>query len=201
MSSEGSVTCWIIELKAGQHAAAQPLWERYFKRLVTRARQKLRGMPRGAADEEDVALSAFDNFCRAAEQGRFPDLADREDLWQILLMLTDRKAMKLMRNARRQKRGGGNVLNEATCLDGATDDGPLSRIPDPEPSPAFAALLAEECQRLLGLLKDPDRQRVALLKMEGYTINEIADQIGRVPRTVQRWLRLIRQIWERESSP
>ena len=201
MSSAGSVTCWISELKAGQHAAAQPLWERYFERLVARARQKLRGTPRAAADEEDVALSAFDNFCRAAEQGRFPDLADREDLWQILLVLTDRKAMNLMRNARRQKRGGGIVLNEATCLDAATGDGPLSRIPDPEPSPAFTALFAEECQRLLGLLDDFNLRRVALLKMEGYTIKEIAARIGRVPRTVQRWLHLIRQIWERESSP
>jgi hypothetical protein len=58
---------------------------------VVRARHKLRGVPRRAADEEDVALSAFDNFCRAAEHGRFPDLADRDDLWQLLLVLTDRK--------------------------------------------------------------------------------------------------------------
>ena len=34
------------------------------------------------ADEEDVALSAFDSFCRGAEQGRFPRLDDRDDLWQ-----------------------------------------------------------------------------------------------------------------------
>jgi hypothetical protein len=75
---EGSVICWISQLKAGERQAAQALWERYFRQLVVRARQKLRGLPRRAADEEDVALSAFDKFCRAAEQGRFPDLADRE---------------------------------------------------------------------------------------------------------------------------
>lgn len=201
MSNAGSVTCWITELKAGQRAAAQPLWQRYFERLVARARQKLRGLPRGAADEEDVALSAFDNFCRAAEQGRFPDLADRDDLWQILLMLTDRKAMNLMRNARSQKRGGGKVINETACLDSSTGDGPLTRIPDPEPSPAFAALFAEQCQRMLGQLDDPDLQRVALLKMEAYTVEEIAARMGRVPRTVRRWLQLIRQIWQKELSP
>jgi hypothetical protein len=80
MSSTGSVTCWITQLKAGQRQAVQPLWQRYFGQLVIRAWQKLRGLPRRAADEEDVALSAFDNFCRAAEEGRFPDLADRDDL-------------------------------------------------------------------------------------------------------------------------
>jgi hypothetical protein len=59
MSSSGSVTHWLQLLKAGDSAAAQPLWERYFRRLVGFARTKLQGLPRRAADEEDVALSAF----------------------------------------------------------------------------------------------------------------------------------------------
>ena len=62
MSTDGSVTGWIDRLKAGDHAAAQPLWERYFARLVGLARQRLEGQPRRAADEEDVALSAFTRF-------------------------------------------------------------------------------------------------------------------------------------------
>src|SRR5262249_49912506 len=81
MSSPGSITCWINELKLGKRAAAQPLWEDYFQQLVARARRKLAGLPRRAADEEDVALSAFASFCRAAEKGRFPQVHDRHDLW------------------------------------------------------------------------------------------------------------------------
>ena len=80
MPSPGSVTCWIDQLKAGEPAAVQPLWEGYFQQLVARTRQKLTGRSRRAADEEDVALSAFDSFCRAAAQGRFPQLQDRDDL-------------------------------------------------------------------------------------------------------------------------
>ena len=34
MSSSGSVTHWVRLLQAGDHAAAQPLWERYFQQLV-----------------------------------------------------------------------------------------------------------------------------------------------------------------------
>lgn len=190
MPSPGSVTYWIDQLKAGDRAAAQPLWEDYFHRLVMRTRQKLAGAPRRAADEEDVALSAFASFCHAAAQGRFPQLHDRDDLWQLLIVITDRKAGRLVQYERRQRRGGGQVLDEAAL--------PLAQIAGPELSPDFAAQVGEECQRLLAALEEPDLQRAAVLKMEGYTVAEIAAQMACVPRTVKRWLQLIRQIWEQE---
>src|SRR5438874_7802874 len=106
MTSEGSVTGWLGQLQGGDPAAAQRLWERYFQRLVGLARDRLRNAPRRAADEEDVALSAFDSFCRRAEQGRFPQLIDRDGLWRLLVVMTARKAAHLKRDAARQKRGG-----------------------------------------------------------------------------------------------
>src|SRR6266849_1284350 len=168
MSSSGSVTFWIRELKAGGRAATQPLWENYFRQLVARARHKLAGVPRRAADEEDVALSAFGSFCRAAEQGRFPHLDDRQDLWQLLMVITDRKASDLANFERRQKRGGGKVLDEAGLQGPHADAGqlPLAEIMGQEPSPEFAAQVADECRRLLGLLEDAELQRVAVAKME-----------------------------------
>jgi DNA-directed RNA polymerase specialized sigma24 family protein len=200
MSSPGSVTLWIAQLKAGAPDAAQPLWENYFRQLIARARRKLALLPRRAADEEDVALSAFASFCRAAERGRFPDLHDRDDLWQLLVLLTDRKACDLANYERRQKRGGGQVLDEAALgqEDSAAERAPLAGAQSPEPSPEFAAQAAEECRRLLDALGDDDLRQVALRKLEGYSVEEIAAQLGRVPRTVKRWLRLIRQTWEQE---
>ena len=62
MSSLGSVTFLIGRLRAGDSHATQQLWERYFGRLVALARSHLQGVPRAAADEEDVVLSAFSNF-------------------------------------------------------------------------------------------------------------------------------------------
>jgi DNA-directed RNA polymerase specialized sigma24 family protein len=58
-----------------------------------------------------------------------------------------------------------------------------------------------ECRRLLGLLEDPDLQRVALCKMEGFTVEEIAAELGCVPRTVKRRLQLIRRTWQEEAAP
>jgi DNA-directed RNA polymerase specialized sigma24 family protein len=197
--TSGSVTFWIDQLKAGDRAAAQPLWEGYFQQLVVRTRQKLAGMPRRAADEEDVALSAFASFCRAAAQGRFPKLHDRDDLWQLLIVITDRKAGRLARYERRQRRGGGQVLDEAALGHRLPADVvPLAQVAGREPSPAFAAQVGEECQRLLATLDDPELQRAAVLKMEGHTVAEIAAQMACAPRTVKRWLHLIRQTWEQE---
>ena len=195
MSSEGSVTRWITQLRAGDQAAAQPLWERYFRRLVGLARARLQGAPRRAADEEDVALSAFDSFCRGAERGRFPRLDDRDDLWRLLMVITARKATRLVRDERRQKRGGGLGLP----LGG--DDANLEQVVDSEPTPEFAAQVAEQCQRLLDRLGDDSLRAVALRKLEGYTNEEVADLLGCAPRTVERKLKLIRALWDKEGAP
>src|SRR5262249_45697951 len=158
---------------------------------VERVRQKLRDAARRAADEEDVALSAFDSFFRAAEQGRFPRLDDRHDLWQLLVLIADRKACDLIEHERRQKRGGGKVLDESA--------GPgLAQVVDREPTPQMAAEVAEECKRLLDVLKDDQLRRVALWKMEGYTNDEIAAKLGRSRPTVERKLDRIRCTWKQE---
>src|SRR5271166_2654711 len=169
MQPEGSVTGWLGALQEGDPAAAQRLWERYFLNLVELARKRLRQAPPRHADEEDVALSAFDSFLRRAEAGRFPQLHDREDLWRLLTVITARKACRLVRDEGRQKRGGGRRAaaadEEALLLEQA-----LSR----EPSPELAAQMAEECERLLQLLGDDTLRQVARRRMEGHTVEEIA---------------------------
>jgi hypothetical protein len=43
MPPPGSVTALVGRLEAGDHGAAQPLWERHYQRLVGLARERLRG--------------------------------------------------------------------------------------------------------------------------------------------------------------
>lgn len=168
---------------------------------MARARHKLAGIPRRAADEEDVALSAFKSFCHAAEQGRFPQLNDRDDLWQLLIVLSDRKAYDLGQYERRQRRGGGRVMDEAALGgDNSSADSPLAEMVGREPTPEFTAQVAEECRRLLDLLEDAKLQKVALRKMEGYSVKEIAAEEGCATRTVKRELQLIRRIWQEERA-
>ena len=76
----------------------------------------------------------------------------------------------------------------------------LDQLVGREPDPEWAAQVAEECRRLLGRLGDTALQTLALLKMEGYTNDEVAAQLGCGLRTVERKLRLIRQVWAEEGA-
>ena len=189
----GSVTHWISALKQGDQAAVSGLWESYFRRLVGLARARLGDVPRRVADEEDVALSAFDSFCRRAQAGQFRSLHDRDDLWQILALITVRKAIDLRNYEGRQSRGRGRIRS----LTELTRDG-LETIGGEEPTPELAAQFVEEFQRLMEQLGDSTLQSVATWKLEGYTNDEIAARLGCVTSTVERKLARIRSKWARE---
>ena len=75
--SDDEVTQWLSGLARGDERAVEEIWHQYFNRLVRLARSKLAEGKRREADEEDVALSAFNEFFRGASEGRFPRLDDR----------------------------------------------------------------------------------------------------------------------------
>src|SRR4051812_17475006 len=194
---EGSVTRLIGALvDEDTNAAAEQLWGRYFDQLVRLAQSRLRSAPRGVGDEEDVALSAFDSFCRGAVRGRFPRLDDRGDLWRLLVTITARKAMDHVQRERCRRRGGGRVIDEAR-VDAADPKAGrwLEQIVGREPSPDFVAQVVDECRRLLEGLGDEGLRTVALLRMEGYSNVEVAERLGCGLRSVERKLERIRKRW------
>lgn len=202
MSFGGSVSHWVSALKAGDAAAAQPLWERYHRRLIGLAREKLRPARRRAADEEDVVQNAFDSFFRGVARGRFPQLRDRDNLWHLLVVITARKSLDQIAHERALRRGGGTLQGESGIVPGGTDQGgaAIEQVVGAEPTPEFAAQVAEEYGRLLGLLGDEKLRQVAVWKMEGLTDDEVAGRLGCARRTVVRKLETIRIIWRREQE-
>jgi DNA-directed RNA polymerase specialized sigma24 family protein len=195
MSTEGSVTRLIARIKAGDGEAAQHLWDSYFQKLIALARARLRGTARRAADEEDVVLSAFDSFFRRAGRGQFPRLNDRDDLWQLLFVLTVRKAIDLARREGRISRGTGRVRTLADLAGLELDE-----VIGSEPTPELASQTVDECRRLLAALGDESLQSVARWKMEGYSNAEVATRQGCIEKTIERKLRRIRQIWAEEVA-
>lgn len=197
MDTDSGVTIWLEQLKLGESAAAQRIWDTYYTKLVRLARRKLGAAPRRAADEEDVAVAAFHSFCRGVEQRRFPQLDNRNDLWQVLVMVTARKAIDQNQAERRQKRGGGRVRGESAFERHDAQNRSLGDVIGREPTPEFAALVAEEFASLLARLEDEGLRTLSLLKLQGYSNVEIAAQLGCGQRTVERKLARIRAIWEK----
>jgi len=180
-----ATTIWISRLKEGDRKAVGPIWDRYFRRLVWLARLRLEGLPRrpGEPDEEDIALSVFNSLWRGIERGRFPRLNDRTDLWRLLVFITAQKVYDW-----RRRKPGPSIANGVVELDD---------VIGVDPTPEFAAMVAEQYRNMLGLLDDDSLRRIAVWRLEGYSNLEIKDLEGCALKTVSNRLKEIRMIWVR----
>jgi DNA-directed RNA polymerase specialized sigma24 family protein len=196
----GSITRYVAELKGGNAEAARALWERYFAQLVRVAARRRGLSPRNGADadEEDAALSAFASFCAGAAEGQFPRMNDREELWRLLVVIAARKVGDQLDRARAQKRGGDR--NRVKLTSDSTWGAELPAAFSREPTPEAAAIIAEETDRLLDRLGDETLQSIALWRMEGHAVDEIAQRLDCTRRTVTRKLEMIRNAWRREPA-
>lgn len=176
------------------------LWERYSHKLVALARRRLPADSRRLTDEDDIVQSVFIALCRGADKGRLQALASRDDLWWFLLTLTRRKIVSRMRTDAAQKRGGGHMVSAAgPGPSGGTGLGDrFEELVSDDPTPEFLVMLDEEHQRLLRLLRDDQLRCVAVWRIEGYSIDEIAAKLQIAPRSVARKLDLIRNTWASE---
>ena len=96
------------------------------------------------------------------------------------------------------------MRGESVFISGENNSVPsgLAEMLGEGPTPQLAAELAEQCDVRLGQLGNDELRSIALLKMEGYTVDEIALQLGCARRSVERRLQTIREIWgEALSQP
>ncbi len=203
MSSKDPVTLWIDELRNADELAAQNLWNHFVHRLYDSARHRLNPETRRVYDEEDAAQSAFRSFCAGIAAGRYPDLQDREGLWRLLLSITARKVAHRHRFDRQLRRDVRRNLQSPFFVQATenSDAAGVEGIPSREPAPEFAAEFVDVCETLMQSLDDPSLRKVAMLRMEGYTDAETAEQLGCSRSTVQRRLEVIRRHWQRLELP
>jgi RNA polymerase sigma factor (sigma-70 family) len=198
MSSDGSVTHLIGELKAGKPEALEKLYQFYLPRLLGLARKKLSQSPRMVEDEEDVVQSVFRGFCELVDRGIYPSLQNRNDLWLLLFSMTARKIGRLRRTKRLPQQEGAVLSREQENADDEMLG--LEHLLGHEPTPEEAAAFAEEVKRRMDGLQDDVLRQVAQWKMENFTDEEIAQKLGCVTRTVERKLCVIRNTWENMGS-
>jgi DNA-directed RNA polymerase specialized sigma24 family protein len=194
-----SVSEWFGNLKAGRADAARKLWDRYSDKLAALARRRLNGLPKAVSDEDDLAQSVFHSICRGAAAGRFGDFSTRDELWWLLVAITNQKTIDHFRRLTAQKRGLGCVETETglAAYHPFSMDDLLSSTPTAE----FMAILDEQYESLLAHLNDERLRQIAIMRVEGYTVAEIATKLAVGTRAIERKLHLIRCKWASEIFP
>lgn len=181
-------TC-LVRACQGDEDAAVVIWNAYYDRLVRLTRKKLDSMPRRAADEEDVALSAIQSFLGGAKAGRLAP-RDHDEMWRLLATIAVRKATAQLRKHYAEKRGGGQVRG-----DSAFDAMHVVGSDQGESLDTLAPHLGSACGELLASLDDELLRRIALMRLANYGNEEIAAEIGCSLATVKRRVNDIRKKW------
>jgi RNA polymerase sigma factor (sigma-70 family) len=181
MDENESFSALMQELRSGQHQAANAVFCRYAGQLVALARRHLDERFANKVDPEDVVQSAYRSFFVRHRDGRL-DVENWQSLWGLLTLITLRKCADRVRYFQADRR---DVNREAAG--GKSDDGPQpwQNAVGREPTPDEAAVLAETVERLLGGL-DADERPIVELSLQGYSTEEISEQLGRASRSVRR---------------
>ena len=197
---DGSVTKWIAELKSGDEVAAQRILERYFGQIVEFAKRRIDGALR-VADEEDVAIEAFESLFKAFDLGRLETLQNRDELWSLLLKTAHRKVCDYWRRDAAQKRGGRGLGHDLPGTNGPVETSTpqeLDEVAVENASAEFFAVIADEHRFLMEKLeaKGGGLAEIATLILQGHTSREIAEQMNCSERRIERKRKVIRDIWK-----
>lgn len=179
------VTRW----RGGDQRAAEELFVRYAERLLALARSRLSATLSRHVDAEDVLQSAYRSFFLGAREGRYV-LQRSGDLWRLLVAIT---IHKLHHQVERHTAGKRSVKRECGL------EADSAWAPSREPTPAEAAALADTLASLLRCLS-PLECRMVELRLQGYTLEEIADDVQRSERTVRRLLEQIKESLQPENA-
>lgn len=160
--------------RAGDEDAASVLFERYYVRLIELIRRQMGWQLVDLDSSADVAQSALQSFFAQLQESQV-QVNSGDDLWPLLVTITLNKVRNRVKFWGRQKRDPSRQLRLTEGLD------PLEHGPSPEDT----AVIKELIERLLGRFSErPRRHRIVQLLLEGFSVSEIASEVGTTERTI-----------------
>ncbi|MCA9262301.1 MAG: sigma-70 family RNA polymerase sigma factor [Planctomycetales bacterium] len=179
--------------RAGEQDAATELYLRYSSRLLGLANRQTSEALSARLDADDIVQSVFRTFFRRVADGCY-DVPPGDELWQLLLVLALNKIRSQATYHRAKKRDVGATVS-AEQVAGASD---ASRGDD-ERSLQILELTVEEALHEL----PPSHQQMIRMRIEGHSVQEIADETERAKRSVERVLKNFRDRMQKlvQDSP
>lgn len=172
----------LLAVRGGSNEAAAKLYRRYANRLRALAKAQSSHDLARREEVDDIVQSVFGSFFRAACQGLY-DIPAGEDLWKLFVVIAMNKIRAKGNYHRAAKRDvrltiGSEALEQATEL--ASEDEALASL----------KLTVDEALEQL----PPLARQIAVLRMEGRDVSEIAKATSRSYRTVERCLKGFREL-------
>lgn len=178
----------VARWRGGDEEAAGELVHRYTERLLALARSRLSRKLTRHLDPEDVVQSAYRSFFVGTRDGRYV-LERNGDLWRLLVAITLHKLHHQIARHTAEKR---TVARETSLPTDAALEALAAAQLEREPSPLEEAALADELALVLRGL-EPRQRRMVELRLQGYSLEEIATTTERCERTVRRILEQVKQ--------
>jgi RNA polymerase sigma-70 factor (ECF subfamily) len=170
-------------LRSGNDNAATEIYLRYAQRLRTLARARCSTELARRVDVDDIVQSVFSSFFRGVNQGYY-DVPVGEELWKLLLVI----ALNKIRAQGNYHRAAKRDVRMTTGGHGLDDLDRCGHEPDGTAHAFLQMVIDETIERL------PDYQKqIVVLRIEGYEVAEIAAQVQRSKRTVERVLQEFRR--------
>jgi RNA polymerase sigma-70 factor (ECF subfamily) len=192
MTPDESFAELMQRLRGGEDSAAHEVFQRYARQLVALARKQLHPQLGAKVDAEDVVQSAYKSFFLRHRAGKL-EVGNWNSLWKLLLLITLRKCADRVEYFRAERR---NTSREVSRDQPPSESGTWLEAIDREPTPVEAAILTETVQHLLSVL-EIDERPILELSLQGYTTQEISEQLGRAERSVRRLRERVRKRLER----
>jgi RNA polymerase sigma-70 factor (ECF subfamily) len=184
---------YLLDLwRAGNQDAARQIVDRYVDKLVALARRRISQRLASRVDPEDVVQSVFRTFFGRIKAGQFV-IEDQDDLTKLLVSITVHKTLRQVEFHQAAKRATSQEATQASLSHER-----MQQLLDREPTPEEANTFLDQLEHFLNKLT-PFERRVLEFRMDGYTNEEIAGELGTYDRKIRRVMERIREQAEKEG--
>lgn len=169
----------IRAVRNGDQESASVLYNRYARRVFGLVHSQMSDWLRTVTEPEDIVQSVFKSMFRGVSSGRY-DAPEGNTLWSLIAVIAVHKTRR-------------RATHHASAIRDSRRNVSLESLGDAESAetPDLKGLELD-LRETLGILREVD-QRVLLARIQGHSVEEIAEIIGRTTRTVERSLQRIRE--------
>ena len=202
MSQSSTTSRYLDGLRQGDNQAFQRICDRYYDQLSQIAERKLGGRTRRVVDEFAIANEVLHEFLRRTERGDFAEVTNHDELLPLLIRLTHDRVVDEIRRFCAQKRGGGQTRGDSV-MESPSKIGEMNghhHFRGLVETPSTRQILADELDAIMKRLPDEKMQAILMLRSEGYTEEEMAEELDVSVATIQRKRRRIKDLLRNLAS-